>query len=255
LSGENNTPASETPAPASAEVAAPAPESAAPAAEAEGEFLADATESEAKPSTESKADDEAKAKPEGEADDFLAETDDDDAEGKADAPGDAKPESAAEAYQPFTLPEGTTLDEALVAEATPIFRKLNLDQDGAQELVSFYAAKTQSAVEAYHATLADNHQATLRTWESELKAMPEYKGAGLKEAKVRVVRALDALGGPEVRKILGDGREGYGLVRNPHVFKFLDAIGTKLSPDSLVRDDAGTPAKETPMRKADVLYS
>lgn len=258
MSGENNTPASETPASATpteaASNATPAAE-AAPASEAE-EFLPDPTKSEAKPSTEGKADDgKSESKPEGADKDFLAETDDDDAADKADAPGDAKEEGAEEAYQPFTLPEGMTLDEGLLAEATPLFKKLGLNQDGAQELVSFYASKTQDAVTAHHQSLAGQHQATLKTWETELKALPAYKGAGLQEAKVRVATALNALGSPEVRKLLGDGPQGYGLVRNPHIFQFLDAIGSKLSPDSLVREDAGSPVKTEPQRAADVMYS
>lgn len=226
------------------------PETAAPA-EADDDFLDD-PKSEAKPEGEAKAE-KADAKPQGEDDDFLkAETDKDDAKDKADAQGDAKPAGESEAYQPFTLPEGLVLDETVLAEATPLLRKIGADQDGAQELVSFYAAKTQEAIASYHEELAAKHVETLKSWETELKAMPEYKGAALSEAKARVATVLNQLGSPELRQLL---TKDYGVVRNPHVFKFLDAIGSKLSEDSLVRDDAGAPVKATPKRTADEMYS
>lgn len=253
MSGENSTPATETatpaPATASADPSSTPAESAAPAADAD-EFIPEPkTESKAEPSTEGKADDESKAKPEGEADDFLAETDDDDAEGKADGPADAKPEGAAEAYQPFTLPEGSAIDEAVLAKATPVFQKLGLKQDGAQELVSLHAEIAADIVQGYHEQLAEGHANTLKTWATETKAHPEFGGANLTASKGLAAQAL-ALE-PGARKVLVD----YGLDRNPHVFALLARLGSKLSPDSLVRDDAGSPVKETPKRAADVMYS
>lgn len=254
MSGQATPATDSTPAP-QPESAAPAPaasESATPAAEAADEFIPDASASDAAPSTEGKAE-ETKAddaKPEGEAEkDFLAETDDDDAKEGADGQADAKPEDAAEAYQPFTLPEGVELDEATLAKATPLFRKLNLDQDGAQELVSLYADITKETVQAYHDTLAEGHANTLKAWAAETKAHPEFGGQNLAASKAAAAQAL-ALE-PGARKVLVE----YGLDRNPHVFALLARIGTKLSPDSLVRDDAGASEKSAPMRSADVMYS
>lgn len=255
MSGEQATPAAtpeSTPAP-QPETAPPSPaaaDGAAPASDADGELLADNKDSDAKASTEAKADDAKPAEAKAD-DDFLAEKDDD-AEDKADAPGDAKPESAAEAYQPFTLPDGQTIDEATLAEATPLLRKLKIDQDGAQELVSFYAAKTQEAVQSYYQQLSEGHRNTLKSWTDELKALPEYKGKAFSEAKARVANVLNTLGTPALKQLLD---KDYGVIRNPHVFKFLDAIGTKLSPDSLVREDAGAPEKAPPQRDADIFYS
>lgn len=242
----------EVKAEAAPEVAAPlangadtsAPEKAAPAADdAKEDFLPD-VESEAKPSGEAKD-----GKPEADAKDFLAETDDDDAKEKADAPGDAKPESAAEAYQPFERPEGMEIDEAALAKATPILRKHGLDQAAAQELVSLQAEIMRDAVQGYHKALSDGHAETLKTWAQATKAHEEFGGKNLTASKALAAQAL-ALE-PGARKVLVD----YGLDRNPHVFALLARLGSKLSPDSLVRDDAGAPEKATPMRDADVLYS
>jgi hypothetical protein len=247
----------QTPTPESTPVAAAtaAPESAAVATDAAAgadaeEFIADdKPDSEAKP--EGKADDvkpEAKAD-DAEADDFLAETDDDEAKKDADAPGDAEKEGESKAYQPFTLPDGQALDEGAAAKATPIFQKLNLDQDGAQELVSLYADITKDALTEYHQSLAEGHAQRLKEWATETKAHPEFGGANLKASKAAAAQAL-ALE-PAARKVLVE----YGLDRNPHVFALLARVGTKLSPDSLVREDAGTPVKGAPQRDADIFYS
>lgn len=258
MSVETTAPVTESATPAPATAAAdpsPAPaEGAAPAADDAEEFLADAPNSKAEPSTEGKADD---VKPEEKAKaddpDFLAETDDDDAESEGDGQADPKQESEPEAYQQFTLPEGVELDEATLTEVTPIFRELNLDQDGAQKLVSFYASKTQDALTAYHQKLAEGHQETLRTWSNELRELPDYKGKdAFNQAKGRVAHVLNTLGSPELKTLLD---KDYGLIRNKAVFTFLDAVASKLSEDSLVRDDAGAPVKEPPKRAADVMYS
>lgn len=245
------------PAPATAD-AAPSPaaaESAASAQDADGEeFLSDA---ESKPEAEAKGEDgKPKAKSEDEAKDFLeAETDDDEAKKEADAQGDAKKDGESETYQRPTLPEGMEIDDAAWEKALPVFADLGLKQDGVDKLVSLQAEIMKEAVEAQVQALADGHANTLKTWESELKAMPEYKGEALKQAKGRVRDVLAKLGTPELRQLLGDSRQGYGLVRNPHVFKFLDSLASKLSEDSLVRDDAGAPVKAPPTRDADILYS
>lgn len=257
MSGENETasaPIESTPAPAP-ETAAPspaaaAPESAAPALDDAETFLPDAAESKAEPSTEGKADDgKTEAKPEGEADDFLAETDDDDAAEKSDAPGDENAESAAEAYQPFELPEGTTLAEAALAEATAVFRKQGRSQEEAQELVSLHAKLAADAVQAHHQALAEGHAQNLKDWAAQTKAHPEFGGKNLTASKAQAAQAL-ALE-PSARKVLVE----YGLDRHPAIFALLARVGSKLSPDSLVRDDAGAPEKAPPKRAADVMYS
>lgn len=250
MSEAADTPITGAADPAPAAEAAPAKSEAAPAADAGGdeEFLPDTTKSDAKPEGEAK-DGKTDAKSDDKADDFLAETDDDDAEGKADAPGDAKPESAAEAYQPFELPEGMAVDENALAKATPIFRELNLDQAQAQKLVSLQADIMLDAVKAHHQALSDGHANTLKTWANETKSHPEFGGQNLKASKALAAQAL-ALE-PAARKVLVE----YGIDRNPHVFALLCRLGSKLSPDSLVRDDAGAPVNDAPMRDADVMYS
>lgn len=252
MSADTPTPAPDaTPAPQPEAVtptpAASATEGAAPASEG-ADFLADTKDSEATPSTEGKADD-VKAEEAKADNDFLAETDDDEAAEKSDAPGDEKPESTAEAYQPFTLPEGLVIDEEALAKATPILRKHGLDQDSAQELVSLQAEITQTAVQAHHQALADAHAQNLKDWAAQTKAHPEFGGKNLTAAKAQAAQALSLE--PGARKVLVE----YGLDRHPAVFALLARVGSKLSPDSLVRDDAGAPDKVAPQRDADLFYN
>lgn len=245
MSGETETPNAETatPAPNGADTSAPV-DKAAPA-EAE-EFLPDTAKSDAKPK-EGKADDKADASKEDEG--FLAETDDDDAEKDADAPGDADKDSAPEAYQPFELPEGLALEGDDLAQATALLRKHGRSQEEAQELVSYYANQQKKSLETFHQTLVDAHEQRLKDWAKETKADEEFGGKNLTASKASAAKAL-ALE-PSARKVLVE----YGLDRNPAIFKLLARVGSKLSDDSLVRDDAGAPETVAPQRDADVMYS
>jgi hypothetical protein len=55
---------------------------------------------------------------------------------------------APEKYEDFKLPEGFKLDPEAVTAATEIFKKANLSQDGAQQLIDFHAKQLQAAQEA-----------------------------------------------------------------------------------------------------------
>src|SRR5262245_35914668 len=56
--------------------------------------------------------------------------------------------SAPEKYEAFKAPEGFELDAKAVESASALFKKMNLSQDQAQELVSFYAEHMKQAAEA-----------------------------------------------------------------------------------------------------------
>jgi hypothetical protein len=55
---------------------------------------------------------------------------------------------APEKYEDFKLPDGFKLDPEAVTAATEIFKKANLSQDGAQQLIDFHAKQLQAAQEA-----------------------------------------------------------------------------------------------------------
>lgn len=72
-----------------------------------------------------------------------------------DKPGDKTPKDgepvltgAPEKYADFTLPDGFTADKEMMGAAGELFKKMNISQDGAQQLVDLYAKNLQAAQEA-----------------------------------------------------------------------------------------------------------
>lgn len=79
--------------------------------------------------------------------------------------GEAKPEGAPEKYEDFKLPDGLKLEPTALAEATKVFKDLNLSQAGAQSLVDFHAAQLKAAVDGPFKAVVDLKS----TWENELR--------------------------------------------------------------------------------------
>lgn len=115
----------------------------------------------------------------------------------------AAPAPAPDAYVDFKVPEGYTLDKALVAEVGPIFKSMNLSQDQAQQLVDFYTKQSQAAVDRPH----QEYAATRKAWQDEVKADPDI-GPKLGEVKATIGRALAGLGDP---KLTSDFRQAMDL--------------------------------------------
>lgn len=101
------------------------------------------------------------------------------------------PEGAPETYAEFKAPEGYEIDKEVLDQAIPIFKKLNISQEGAQELFDLYAKRSIEQAEA--PTKAYND---LRTdWQSQVKADKEI-GHIIPQVKLEISRALDSIGDP-----------------------------------------------------------
>jgi hypothetical protein len=72
----------------------------------------------------------------------------------------AKTEGAPEKYVDFTLPEGRTVNKAMLEKALPIFKDLNLSQEQAQKLVAF-----QTEIDAANAA---SYEAVRTGWRNEV---------------------------------------------------------------------------------------
>ncbi len=83
-------------------------------------------------------------------------------------PPTPKAPAAPESYT-FTAPEGAKLDDAIVADATPVFKELGLTQDQAQTLVNWYAKQASSQSKAIETAVANMRA----EWVSQIKADPE----------------------------------------------------------------------------------
>jgi len=98
------------------------------------------------------------------------------------------PSGPPEAYS-FTAPEGVTLSPDLIAEVSPIFKELKLDQPSAQRLVDLYTKSTTGIQSELLATV----ERTRTEWREATKADPEI-GAKLESTVLpEIGRALDKL--------------------------------------------------------------
>lgn len=138
------------------------------------------------------------------------------------------PAGAPEKYEDFKAPDGWSekgweLDGDILKEATPLFKKLNLSQEQAQELVSFYATTSQKASEAStNGVLEQNEQ-----WVAQVKADPEI-GSKLPQVKATVSKAIDSLG-PELSKSFREAMDFTGVGNHPGFIKAFYKLSQRLT--------------------------
>jgi hypothetical protein len=151
----------------------------------------------------------------------------------SEAGDDDKPEGAPETYEAFAVPEGVTLDEAVIAEAVPVFKDLGLKQDQAQKLVDFWTARATAAEEANARALTDFNAKLIE----QVKADPELGGAALKQNLALASKAIERFGSPQLKTLLAE--TGFG--NQPEVLRFLKKVGEIDAEDTLERGRS-TPA-------------
>lgn len=145
----------------------------------------------------------------------------------------ARPEGAPEAYQPFDVPAGLPVDEGLMGEFATLAKELNLSQEAAQKLVSFQAKAALQERDA---------------WYAASQADAEFGGQHLKTNLETALRAVDAFGTPELKRLLVDT----GLGDHPEVIRMFYRAGKTLAPDRIV---GGTSPAAGPARGlAERLY-
>lgn len=166
---------------------------------------------------------------------------------------DSKPEEvpgAPEAYEPFTLPEGVAIDEAVMPDVHALFKDLGLPQDKAGEVLG----KLLAIQEKLNGT-PEQQQEAMHQQVSELnaglaeqcKALPGIGGENFNQSLETASKVMLAFGTPELRDLVTYTAVG----SHPEFFKFIHAIGSKMSPD--VFEHGGESAK-TSQRPADVMF-
>ena len=166
---------------------------------------------------------------------------------------DAKPEEvpgAPEAYEPFTLPEGVAIDEAVMPDVHALFKELGLPQDKAGEVLG----KLLAIQEKLNGT-PEQQQEAMHQQVSELnaglaeqcKTLPGIGGENFNQSLETASKVMLAFGTPELRDLVTYTAVG----SHPEFFKFIHAIGSKMSPD--VFEHGGESAK-TSQRPADVMF-
>lgn len=124
---------------------------------------------------------------------------------------EAKP-GAPEKYE-FKAPEGFTLDEKAVEDASKVFKELGLPQEGAQKLIDLYIAKSNEAAQAPY----DLWKETQENWVKEIKADPEI-GGKLDQVRSTTAKAIDSLG-PKLAEQFREAMEFTGAGNNPAFVK------------------------------------
>lgn len=158
-------------------------------------------------------------------------TADEGGEGKEEEPESKAPSE----YADFDIPKGIPIDSETLDKAKEVFKKLDLTQEQAQELVSLQAEQAKAQL--------DFVEQQTQEWLAEVKSNPDHKTM---VANAKFV--LKEFGNDETIKYIVESPIG----NNPGVIKFLAAIGRKLN-DLGIRDGTGGDSNK-PKTREEVLY-
>lgn len=168
--------------------------------------------------------------------------------GDDDKGGDDGADETAAAVVPekyeLTMPEGFTLDAALLDEATPTLKELNLTNEQANKLVPLVAKIAQSQQDAANSAILAQVQADRKAWLDEAKADPEIGGANYDKTIVTAASALDKLGlvkGSPFRNLLDES----GLGNHPEMIRAFKKVGEAIGEDGFVRSETSGTTKKT----------
>jgi hypothetical protein len=121
------------------------------------------------------------------------------------------------------MPEGSELDEAVLSDATPIFKELGLNQNNAQKLIDLYAkqvqAGSQKQIDAFNQLISD--------WGTQSKNDNEFGGDKFDENVKIGQSAISKYGTPELKQLL----EEHGVGNHPEVVRFMVRVGNTLKED------------------------
>lgn len=164
-------------------------------------------------------------------------------EEKADAP------VVPEKYE-LTVSEGFALDDAVLAEATPVFQELGLTNEQANKLMPVAEKFAQGIADAANRQIIEQVQRDRAAWLSDAKADPEIGGAQWDANLAVAAKGLDALGytkGTQFRSLLNDS----GLGNHPDMIRAFFRVGKAISEDGFERGNSTPTTKQSP---ADRLY-
>ncbi len=147
-----------------------------------------------------------------------------------------EPVGAPEKYEDFKLPEGLKLDDKALAEATKVFKGLNLSQPQAQQLVDFHTEQLKAAIDGPFKAVVD-----LKTnWESELKSVygKDIEPGG--KLNVQIGRFINSM----PAKIATDFREAMDLTlagSNPAFVAAMKWVSDQLAEGAPVKGNGPSP--------------
>lgn len=153
--------------------------------------------------------------------------------------GEAEPAQAPsipESYE-ITPSEGFEVTPEIMEVVSPLFKKYNISQDGAQELANAHMdiMKQQSAAAEKFRT------EMIQGWVQEIKSDPEFGGAKFNENMAMARRGLRAVSPQgEGKSALEDLLKASGMGNHPEIIKAFARVGRMVKEDSIL--DKGTVA-------------
>jgi hypothetical protein len=153
------------------------------------------------------------------------------------ADADVTPAGPPEKYE--LAAEGVEIDPAMLEEATPILRALNLNNDQANQLIPVAAKLVTQTQEKTLQALVDAGAAQRKDWFDAFVADPDIGGARREETEHLAAKGMDALGyakGHPFRVALTES--GFG--NHPDMIRAFRALGEMTGEDgSFVRSNDG----------------
>lgn len=157
---------------------------------------------------------------------------------------------APEAYEAFALPDGVEIDESVMPDVHALFKELGLPQEKAGEVLGKLLdiqAKMAGTPEQQHAAMEANISSLNTSLAEQCKALPDIGGEKFQQSLEVASKVMQQFGSQELRELVTYSAVG----SHPEFFKFIHAIGSKMSPD--VFEHGGEKAKAS-QRPADVMF-
>lgn len=171
------------------------------------------------------------------------------AQGEATKPGDEKKAEAVASADPekyeFKFPEGYELNEALIAEVTPLLRELKCTPEQAQKLADVQV-KAMTLVEQERHRLEGE---VIQGWQKAVMDDPELGGSKMPEQLAMAKRGLNAVGSPALGVFLAQTHLG----SHPEIIRAFAKVGKLVSEDRFV-EGGGAAARDAGADAAHVLY-
>lgn len=236
----SSSPAAAPPAPGSEGAPVPTvspPDGGAPSTTQEAATSAVTPETEAKPAVaKSFLGDAVSKTPEvaGEAKEAVAET----------PPAETSLASPPVSYEPFTLPEGQTLDEAQLGAFKDLLGEHKAPQALGQSLVDLYFGEV-NRIKTYQQEVWDRTQ---EQWMDQVRSDPELGGSRLETVAKTCGSVIERFGSNDLR----DALTATGMGNHPAMVRFINKIGQFLGEGRPV--PAAKPAPAPPPSKAQRRY-
>ena len=125
----------------------------------------------------------------------------------------------------FTMPEGTLVDTESLAKITPLFKKNNLTQAAANELVDVY---TKEILPAFVEQQTEAWKTEVTNWAETTKKDPEIGGTKFDATIEKAARALNTIN-PALKEAL----DKYGFGNHPEMIRTFAKVADLMSEDSI----------------------